>query len=64
MSLSNTLFPVPLRPSTARVSPAAHAQADPIQNPVASKALMQVLDGDNRHTAVSLDSFSCFIALS
>ena len=33
---------------------AAHAQTDPVQNLVAAEGLVQVLDGDNRRTAVLL----------
>ena len=53
MSLSSTLLPVPLRPSTARVSPRFTAQADPIQNLVTFKGLVQILDGDDTRIALS-----------
>ena len=52
MSLSKTLLPVPLRPSTASVSPRFTVQTDPIQNLVAAERLAQVLNGDNGRMAV------------
>ena len=42
---------------------AAHGQADPVQDLLTSKGLMQVLDGDNRRTAVFLGLLRGFIAI-
>ena len=36
---------------------AVHAQADPIQNVVTTKGLVQILDRNNRHTAVFVGIF-------
>ena len=63
MSRSSTLLPVPLRPSTARVSPRFTRQTDSVQNLVTPEGLLQVLDGDNRRTAVLL-GFCLLIAMS
>jgi hypothetical protein len=54
MSRSKTLLPVPLRPSTAKGLAALHGQADPVQNVLSSEGLMQVLDRDDRRSAVFL----------
>jgi hypothetical protein len=54
MSLSNTLLPVPLRPSTARVSPRLTVRLIPFKNLLSSEGLVHVLDGDNRRAAVFL----------
>ena len=49
MSLSNTLFPVPLRPSTARVSPRFTRKLIPFKTLWPAERLVHVLDGNNGH---------------
>ena len=54
MSLSNTLFPVPLRPSTARVSPRFTLKLIPFRTLWLPKDLVHVLDSNNGHRTVLL----------